>query len=63
MNVPPEAYHKCDIAQTAECASTIMPTIVSIVIAGMAGLKRERKSAEVPVSTVAVVSFQREFEG
>src|SRR5947209_8504537 len=44
VNVQPEAYHMCDIARTNGRASPIMATIVSIVIAGMAGLKSEREN-------------------
>jgi hypothetical protein len=63
MNVSPKAYHKCGIAQMDGCVSLMMCNLVSIVIAGMAGLRKARRPAEVPVSTVAVGSFQREFEG
>src|SRR5215204_869553 len=40
-----------------------MCTVDAIVIAGMAGSRRLRRPAGMPVSTVAVGSFRMRFEG
>jgi hypothetical protein len=51
-----------DIAQTTGREQPTMSTNV-IAIAGMAGLTSESKSAELPVSSVAVGRLHREREG